>query len=291
MILGGDVGGTRTTLALLEPKNDALEIVRLENYLSREHASLDEIVAKFASGFTAPVTAAGFGVAGPVVNGRVSTMNLPWLVDGAKLASQLGLPRVALLNDIEAQAWSIEWLEPTDVLTLQEGVAAPTGNIGVIAAGTGLGFAALIHSARGLVSLSSQGGLANFAPRVEIEVELFGELRARFGHVNIERVLSGPGILNVYLFLRDSGRGEQPQWLSEEMDKVDASVAIGKAGIDGTSALCEQTLELFLAMYGAESGSWALRTFARGGLYVCGELGAKLLCGQPGTRGWSPSPT
>jgi glucokinase len=106
VILGGDVGGTRTTLALLEPKDDALEIVRLENYLSREHASFGEIVAKFASGFTAPVTA---GVAGPVVN-RVSTTNLPWLVDGAKLASQLGLPTVALLNDIEAQAWSIEWL-------------------------------------------------------------------------------------------------------------------------------------------------------------------------------------
>jgi glucokinase len=283
VILGGEVGGTKTNLALLQRKDGALELVRIETYLSRQHASFDEILAKFLAGTPEELTAAGLGVAGPVIDGRVSTTNLPWSIDGARLARQLGLPTVALLNDIEAQAWAVEWLEPDDLLMLQEGIAA-TGNVALIAAGTGLGFSALLRTVAGTVSLPSEGGLADFAPRAEIEVELLGELRSRFGHVNIERVLSGPGLLNIYLFLRDSGRGEQPQWLAQAMQQRDASAAVAEAALAGSSALCEQTVELFLSIYGAEAGNWALRTFARGGLYVCGDMGAALMCGPPGTR-------
>jgi glucokinase len=286
VIIGGDVGGTKTNLGLLERKDGALELLRLETYLSRDHRSLEEILAKFASRARGKITAAGLGVSGPVIDGRVRTTNLPWVVDGATLARQLGLPTVALLNDVEAQAWAVERLEARDVVTLQERVGAK-GNVAVIAAGTGLGFSALIHATGATVSLASEGGHADFAPRTEIEVELLGELRARFGRVSIERVLSGPGLLNVYLFLRDTGRGEQPEWLAEAMQQDDASAAVAEAAIDGKCAICEQAVELFLRIYGAEAGNWALRTFATGGVYVGGGIAGKLLCGPAGTpKAW-----
>jgi glucokinase len=230
VILAGDVGGTKSDLALFAEKDGALELVELKTYRSLDHASLDDIVADFASGRADRLTAAVLGVAGPAVDGHVRTINLPWEVDAAQLASHLGLGKVELLHDIETQAWSVERLAAGDLLTLQEGTPA-TGNVAVIAAGNGLGYSALVRAPGGTVSLGSEGGHADFAPRSELECELLNELRSRFEHVTMERVLSRPGLLNVYLFLRDSGRGEQPLWLTEALalQQGDASAVIAPA--------------------------------------------------------------
>ncbi len=209
MILACDIGGTKTNLALLEEKQGVLEFVRFATYPSRDHDSLDGIIEHFLSGGASRLQAAGFGVAGPVVGGQVHTTNLPWLIDGRSLARRLGLASVVLLNDVEAHAWAVERLAAVDLAPLQEG-SGTRGNAAVIAAGTGLGFSALIRGPAGAMALASEGGHADFAPAEEIEMELLRHLQARFGHVSVERVLSGPGLLSLYSFLRDREGGDEP---------------------------------------------------------------------------------
>jgi glucokinase len=276
MILGCDVGGTKTSVALFERRGDTLERTRMETYPSREHASLREIIDTFTGGSPARLDAAGVGVAGPVVNGHAHTTNLPWEVDASQLAEQLGLPSVTLINDLEAHAWAVERLGDADLDVLYDGAVSPQGTIAVIAAGTGLGFSALVRSGGVRVSLASEGGHADFAAREEIEIRLLRHLAARFGHVSSERVLSGPGLRNIYEFLRDTGRGEEPAWLLEEMRTSDPSAVISAAGLSGRSALCQQAMRMFIAIYGAESGNWALRTLATGGVYLGGGIAPKL---------------
>jgi glucokinase len=283
MVLACDVGGTKTRLSLFDRAGDGLTLVRTEKYASREHDSLTAIVANFIGAETQPLTAAGFGVAGPVVNGRTRTTNLPWVVDAAELASQLSLPSVALLNDVETLAWSVEQLAPSDLLSLQQGESTPSGNLAIIAAGTGLGLSALVRSESGTASVPSEGGHAEFAPRTDREVELWRGLHARFGHVSSERVLSGPGLHNIYEFVRDTHGGAEPGWLTEEMRAGDPSAAIANAGFDGRSPACTEALELFVGIYGAESGNWMLRTMAKGGVYLGGGIAPKLFA--RGTRG------
>jgi glucokinase len=217
-----------------------------------------------------------------VIEGRVRTTNLPWTVDAAALARKLGLPGVGLLNDLEANAWAVEWLPPGDLSPIQEGAPGAAGNVAVMAAGTGLGEAALVRGGGTTVSLASEGGHADFAPRQDVEVELLRHLRAKFGHVSYERVVSGPGLLNVYEFLRDSGRGEEPAWLAEDMRRTDPPAAISEAALAGKCALCELALDLFLGVYGAEAGNLALRTMATGGVYLGGGIAPKIFGRRPG---------
>lgn len=276
MILAGDVGGTKTNVALLESNGDALEIVRLETYQSREHASLHEIVDAFFGDGETPLEAAGFGVAGPVIGGRAITTNLPWHIDAGQLADRFGLPTAALLNDVEAHAWAVDRLTGADLLTLQPG-SSKFGNVAVVAAGTGFGAAALIRSAGTAVSLASEGGHADFAARTALEADLLGFLRSRFGLVSVERVLSGPGLVHLYEFLRESAGAAEPGWLSAELASGDAPAAISRAAVSGRSETCAHALDLFLELYGAEAGNWALRTMATGGVYLGGGIAAKLL--------------
>jgi len=276
MILACDVGGTKTNVALLESNGAVLEIVRLESYRSREHASLDEIVDAFVGAEAVPLEAAGFGVAGPVIAGRAVTTNLPWHIDAQRLADRLGLPAAALLNDVEAHAWAVDWLVEGDLSTLQPG-SSTAGNVAVVAAGTGFGVSALVRSAGTSVSLASEGGHADFAARTSLEADLLGFLRSRFGHVSVERVLSGPGLVHLHEFLRDSRGGAEPEWLGAALRGTDAPAAIAQAAIHGRSETCARAVDLFLELYGAEAGNWALRTMATGGVYLGGGIAAKLL--------------
>jgi glucokinase len=281
MILAGDVGGTKTNVALLQSNGAALEIVRFESYQSREHVSLDEIIDAFLGANATPIEAAGFGVAGPVIDGRAITTNLPWRIDARRLADRFGLPAAALLNDVEAHAWAVDRLTSADLLTLQSG-SLHVGNVAVVAAGTGFGVAALLRSAGTAVSLASEGGHADFAARSAIEADLLGFLRSRFGHVSVERVLSGPGIVHLYEFLRESGGAAEPGWLSAELASGDAPAAISRAAASGRSETCAHALDLFLELYGAEAGNWALRTMSTGGVYLGGGIAAKLLGASSG---------
>lgn len=277
MILAGDVGGTKTNLAVYDDDGPLGEPVVEATYPSQEHESLDEIVQTFVADHDIKPDYACIGVAGPVLDGRAETANLPWSIDGHRLASQLGIRSVELINDLEANAYGIGALEPDDFAVLNEGLAGATGNAAVIAAGTGLGQAILYFDGHDHHPFASEGGHADFAPRDELECELLMYLRQRFERVSYERVLSGPGITSIYEFLRDSGRGEEPAWLAEQLTEGDPSAAISAAAQAGTSALCVTTLELFCSIYGSEAGNLALRALATGGVYLGGGIAPKIL--------------
>jgi glucokinase len=280
MILACDVGGTKTLVALFEPRGGALALSRLETYPSREHPSLEAILSRFlASGGSVQPECAGFGVAGAIIAGRAQVTNLEWGVDAARLAAELHLPKVALVNDLVANAWAVDHLGPDDLALLKPGEAAAGGNVAVISAGTGLGEAALVRGGAAggaTAALATEAGHADFAPRVEVEIELLRYLGSRFGHVSYERILAGPGLVNVYRFLRDSGRGDEPAWLAAELAAGDPAPAISHAAVSGRSPLCELALEIFLQVYGAEAGNLCLRTMATGGVFVGGGIAPKV---------------
>jgi glucokinase len=286
MLLAGDIGGTKTRLAVYQvdgPQTGrsavrgALTPVAEQTFPSAAYASLDAIVTEFLARHRLVVAQAGFGVAGPVIDGRVEVTNLPWVVDAARLARVVGIPAVALLNDLEAMAWGVAALGPADFQTLNAGAAGATGNAAVIAAGTGLGMAGLYWDGAAHRPFACEGGHGDFPPRNALEVELLRYLLARYEHVSYERILSGPGLVNVYEFLRDTGRGEEPAGLAEAMLRGDPAAVIAEVALAGASSRCEQALDLFVAVYGAAAGNLALQLMATGGVYVGGGIAPKIV--------------
>ncbi|HZR81858.1 MAG TPA: glucokinase [Candidatus Binatia bacterium] len=278
--LAGDIGGTKTILALFTARDDDLRPVREETYQSREHAAFDEILSAFerASGGLA-IRAACFDVAGPVVDGRVKTTNLPWMLDERELARRLGIARVKLLNDLEATAYGMLHLPPEDLVELNRGTRpAHPGNVAVIAAGTGLGEAMLYWDGSHHHPIASEGGHADFAPRSDLEIDLLRFLRAEVGgHVSCERVLSGPGVFAVYRFLRSTGVAPEPDWLARDIAAGDPSAAVSRAALERGDDLATRALDLFCELYGAEAGNMALRALTAGGVYVGGGIAPKIL--------------
>ena len=276
MILAGDVGGTKTLLALYEASRAGLAPVREESYPSGEFRSLTEILERFlARGSRVALEAACFAVAGPVVDGRSRPTNLPWELDEAELAGALGA-RVRLLNDLEGAGHGVLALGPEESVALQAGVQRQ-GNMAVIAAGTGLGEAILVRTGAGYHVVASEGGHADFGPRTDLEAALLGSLRREYGRVSYERLLSGPGLQNIYRFLRDSGFATEPEWLRERLAAEDPSAVISEVGLAGGHPLCARALDLFVSIYGAEAGNLALKAFALGGVFVAGGIAPKIL--------------
>jgi glucokinase len=277
MILAGDIGATNSRLAFFSERGGRLEPVVEATYPSGDYANLEAIIKNFVSTHDQPIDVACFGVAGPVRHGRSDTTNLPWDVDAQELAAALRLRTVGLLNDLEAHAYGVAMLSPEDVVALNPGAPDASGNAAVIAAGTGLGEACLYWDGKQHHPFAGEGGHTSFAPSDSLEIELLKFLRREFGHVSWERVVSGPGLHNIYRFLRDTGRGEEPDWLRREMERHDPSVVISQAALAGTSALCQQALDLFVTLYGAEAGNLALKLMATGGVYVGGGIAPKIL--------------
>jgi len=252
-------------------------------YASKEFRGLDEIVMKFVAETGVRPSIACFGIAGPVRNGRVETSNLPWVVEASRLAQELQLDSINLINDLEAQAWGIQCLGSSDTVTLNQipldqKQQSPTGNQAVVAAGTGLGEAGLIWDGGEHQHIfACEGGHCDFAPRNEIEIELLRYLVARFGHVSYERIVSGPGLVNVYLFLKDTHRGAEPQWLRDEIAAGDPGAAISRAAVSAKASLAEQALDLWISIYGAEAGNMALKVLASGGVFLAGGIAPKIL--------------
>jgi glucokinase len=276
MILSGDIGGTKTNLAIFEPLKRRLKLVYFESYLSREHANLEEIVAQFMSRCGLEVELACFGIAGPVKQGRSETTNLAWVVDARSLARKLRLDFVGLINDLEANAWGIAALGDEDFFVLHQGHPEKSGNAAVISAGTGLGEAGLCWNGPGHRPFASEGGHCDFAPTNALQTELLGYLSAEFGHVSNERVVSGPGLHNLYRFLRDTDRAEEPAWLAEQLRAGDPSAAISNLAMEGKSALCIQALDLFVELYGAVAGNLALKFMATAGVFLGGGIAPKI---------------
>jgi glucokinase len=277
MILAGDIGATNSRLAFFCERSGRLEFVVEATYPSQDHAHLEIIVQKFVSAHNLPIEVACFGIAGPVRRGRSDTTNLPWDVDAEELARALRLRTVGLLNDLEAHAYGIAMLAPEDFVVLNQGAADASGNAAVIAAGTGLGEAGLYWDGQQHQPFAGEGGHASFAPSDPVQMELLTFLRHEFGQVSWERVLSGPGLHNIYRFLRDTGHGEEPDWLAHQMQQPDPSAVISQAALAGTSALCRQALDVFVALYGAEAGNLALKLMATAGVYVGGGIAPKII--------------
>jgi len=244
---------------------------------SREHSELGEIVSQFLDDSGTRPEAACFGIAGPVRNGRVETSNLPWVIEQSRLAKQIHLPTTLLINDLEASAWGIGALAAKDLVPLNRVSGPAVGNQGVIAPGTGLGEAGLFWDGNRHHVFACEGGHTDFGPQGDLQIELVKFLHARFGHVSYERILSGPGLVNVYEFLRDSGCGKESAEFASALKKGDPAAAISRAALDGTQPLAEKALDLWISVYGAEAANLALKVMATGGLFLAGGISPKVL--------------
>lgn len=278
LVLAGDIGGTKTNVALFSIQGEKLRSEKFQSFPSKRYSGLAPVLQEFLAGPPQSVDAACFGIAGPVVDGKVRTPNLPWLVDNAELRRSLRLQAVSLLNDLEAAAYGIFTLADDEFYALNQGTMHRSGSKALIAAGTGLGETILYDDGRHFHPLPSEGGHADFAPRNDLEVELLRHLIGRFGHVSYERVLSGPGLFNVYRFLKESGRFEEPKWLAERFAaEDDPSAVVTKAALAGEAEICVKALDLFVSIYGAEAGNLALKAKSLRGLYVGGGIAPKIL--------------
>lgn len=281
MILAGDVGGTKVHLALYSFEQGRLSHVRDEKYPAHEYSGLGEVIVKFLAAEKdsgAEVTAACFGVPGPVRDGRLRLTNLPWEIDSRELAGSLGIEHLFLINDLEANGYGIPELTADQICVLSEGSDDPTGHRGLVSAGTGLGEAVLVWTGARHLPLASEGGHADFAPRNELEIKLLRYLWKELGgRVSYERVVSGIGLKNIYSFLRDDQGMEEPPWLRERMALEDPNAVLGEVGEAGGNELCAKTLEIFASAYGAEAGNLALKILATGGIYLGGGIAPKIL--------------
>jgi glucokinase len=281
MILAGDIGGTNARMALYDVRNGQLSLAKLGVFPSQHYPGLEKIVAEFVGSAGVQPSKACFGIAGPVTNGRVVASNLPWIVESRLIADELKIPRADLINDLEATGWGIGVLSLSDLVTLNDVTAksgtTATGNLALIAAGTGLGEGGLYWDGVRHHVFASEGGHCDFGPLDDLQVELFQYLRTRYGHVSYERVLSGPGLVNIFDFLRDTGRGKPPDWLVGEMVETDAAAAISHAGLSEKCSICIQALDIFAAIFGAEAGNLALKLKATGGVFLAGGVAPKIL--------------
>ena len=276
LILAGDVGATKTDLALFDCRDDNRmpDMVEHRRFLSRDHAGLAAVLLAWRQGRVTLVGAAAFGVAGPIVGGRVETTNLPWVIDRSGLEELLGCP-VALINDLEAMALGVCALRDEDLLILNEGQQVERGARAVIAAGSGLGEAYMVYdrSAGAYVAQPSEGGHCDFSARTPEEIDLMLALAARHGRVSVERVVSGPGVEAIFAHLASSGRYAA----SPPANRGVTAAEISAAAIAGSPPICVESMRLFVSAYGAEAGNLALKIMALGGLYVGGGIAPKIL--------------
>ncbi len=287
MILAGDVGGTKVHLALYRFVQGALQHVRDQKFAATQYPDLQSVVREFmsvpgASNNDAKETidAACFGVPGPVRKNVIRLTNLPWTLDSRNLARDLDIEHLFIINDLEANGYGISELGPDQIFSLSDGDTSLVGNRALVAAGTGLGEGFLIWNGKTHKPMASEGGHADFAPRTDLEIELFRYLRALpaiAGHVSWERVCSGIGLKNIYAFLRDEKKIVESPELRARMQQEDPNAVIGELGDSGENELCSKTLDLFVAAYGAEAGNLALKVLAHGGVYIGGGIAPKIL--------------
>ena len=302
MILAGDIGGTKINLALYDWDKGRVDPIREDTVWTADYESLEEVLTEFLeepeatepdsddlsedeenspsspSPSLSPLTAACFGVPGPVQNNTCRTTNIPWTIEGDKLAEFLKIPQVRLLNDLEAMAYGLPFLEPDEIEDLNPNAPSPPpdGTRVLLAAGTGLGESLIVWTGKDYQICPSEGGHADFAPNNDLEIELLRYLRTSYLHVSYERVLSGPGLHLIYQFLRDTQKNE-PTWFAEKLPTGDPSSLIAEAGIEGKPDICKNALQLFVSIYGAEAGNMALKALAMGGVYIGGGIAPKIL--------------
>lgn len=280
MLIAGDVGGTKTSLAVYSRKGGMRQPLFEKMYYSADYDGLENMVSEFMETFHVVADDAVFGVAGPVVGARATTTNLPWVITVENLVRTLHLKSTTLLNDLEAVAYGVPLLSENDVCMINEGKERPGGTVGVIAPGTGLGEAFLISGGTGLRAHASEGGHTDFAPAGDREIELLRYLVKKYGHVSYERVCSGRAIPDIYEFLKAAGFGKEPAWLAAELSRSeDATQVIVHNALDPKErgGLCRKTLDLFISILGAEAGNLALKVMATGGIFIGGGIAPRII--------------
>lgn len=279
MILAGDIGGTKTNLALYEASANGLEVRAQNQFKSRDYSSLTDVIIEFIKETDNPkIEAACFGIAGPVINGRCRTTNLPWDITTSGLQEHLDTNKVRLMNDLESTAYGMLYLDDNEFVDLNPNGRVIDGNRAIIAAGTGLGEAIMFWDGAHYHPIGTEGGHTDFAPVTPQQDELLQWLRNRYpGHVSVERILSGPGVYTLYEFLAETGYAPQPAFMSNLSDNADRSAMVSQGALRDKDPLCLAALRLFAEIYGAEAGNLALKTLSLGGVYIGGGIAPKIL--------------
>lgn len=268
MILAGDIGGTNTRLAFFEGSKILVE----QKFKSQKYPSLEAIVQEFFKNQKQKAEIGCFGVAGPVRKGRCQATNLPWVIDAETMKTSLGIPKISLLNDLEAKAYGLKMLKKEELFLLQQGEIGQEGNQALIAAGTGLGEAGLYWDGKEHRPFACEGGHADFAPRDDLEMELLTYLQKKYGHVSYERVVSGPGIPLLYRFLVDTKREKASPEVEEAMQGKEAPFVITEGAVNKKDPVCVRAVDWFLSIYGSEAGNLALKLFSLGGVFIGGGI-------------------
>jgi glucokinase len=280
MLLAGDLGATKTSLAIYLPEAGPRYALKEATFLSDRYPNLESLVREFLQQVGVPVEKACFGVAGPVVGGRASITNLGWQMEEKELAEGLHLSAVRLLNDLQAIGYGVPALGTDDLHTLNEGQPVQGGVKAIIAPGTGLGEAFLTWDGHRYQSHATEGGHVDFGPTDDLQSGLLRHLLQRYDHVSYERVCSGMGMPNIYAYLKDSGHAQEPLWLAEELSTAEDStpVIVSTAlSQERTCELCKATLDTFVSILGAEAGNLALKVLATGGVYLGGGIPPRIL--------------
>lgn len=279
IIMAADVGGTKTNLALFQIKNGALALLKEKSYRTKMYKSFIEMVHDFHDGDLPSIDGTCLGVAGPVNQGRVQGTNFPWEIDREEIHRELQIPSVSLINDMEANGFGLAALYQKDFDTLKYGSDIP-GNMALISPGTGLGEAGLFWDGSHYHPFATEGGHCDFSPRNDLDVEIWHCLQQKYGHLSWERLISGPGILDIYVILRSLSGKKESEWLKEKLEKEDPSVVITETALDGKDAVCKETLELFIRFLAIETAQLALKYKATGGIYIGGGIMPNIIKGM-----------
>lgn len=278
-VLAADVGGTKVNMALCHVNNKHVEVLHEVKYASQDYKSFNDIINAFlAEEKVEKPDTIGIGVAGPVIDNRAELTNLSWVISAEELAVKTGVEHVAIINDLEATAYGLTCLSENDVCTLHPGEPWHAGNAAIIAPGTGLGEAGLFWDGKGYHPFATEGGHCEFAPREDIEAQLFSYLKIKHRRVSWEHVVAGPGIYRIYYFLRDVLNREEPEWLRKEIEeKGDPSAVISKAGLEKKAPICEEVMQLFVQQLAREASMLVQKMKATGGLFLGGGIPPKIL--------------
>jgi glucokinase len=284
IVVAGDIGGTKTNLAMYKSTAAGMKELRQQGFASRDFKSFEEIIRIFLDHEDARrADRICLGVAGPVMNARVQTTNLAWNLDAAAIASETGILRVALINDLEATSYGLAGLQETELVTVHQASSLLPGCAAVIAPGTGLGEAGLFWTGSGYIPFATEGGHSEFFPRDSMDLDLYGWLVEKYGVVSWERLISGPGLTNIYGFLKEALHRQEPPWLAAEVQGADAGAVITRHGLAGDVPICQEALRMFVRFLAHESTSLVLKYKATGGLFLAGGIPPRLvsLIGSP----------
>lgn len=278
-VLAGDIGGTKSLLALIEINPDLpdYDIIHERTLMTKHYGSLSAVVREFLQEANSEAERACLGVACLLVNEESDAFDLPWPVKRSTLAKEIRIPNTRLINDFEAAGYGLELLGPDDLVILQKGTPEPQGPIAVMGAGTGLGQAFLMWESGGYRVHSSSGGLADFAARNDLEIEMLRSLLSRGHRVCYGRILSGNGLIQIYNYLIQSGTERENPEIRSEMEKEDVAAVISRYALAGTDGACARALDMFVSIYGAEAGNMALRVNASGGVYLAGGIAPRII--------------